>query len=142
MHKKIFKCSFFVFVCLLVKTSYLLTPFEVDKRPAVAYNADTHTCSSGLIVFFSCHPTALCYAVHGNQSRHFVTMVQWSRHMHNSLSLDIMPPRIDAPRSAYLLHTIARYTVLAVGKHEDHCLRRPITKAIYPGPWGRHESNP
>ena len=85
MHKKIFKCSFFVFVCLLVKTSYLLTPFEVDKRPAVAYNADTQTCSSGSIVFFSCHPTAMCYAVHGNRSGHIVTVVQWSRHMHNSL---------------------------------------------------------
>ena len=57
---------------------------------------------------------------------------------------DIMPPRIDAPRSADLLYTVVRYryTVLTVGKHEDHCLRRPITKAIYPGPWGRHESNP
>ena len=106
----------------------------MDKRPTVAYNADTQTCFSDSIVFFSCHQTAIamCYAVHGNRSGHIVTVVQWSRHMHNSLG-HIMPPRIDAPRSADLLYTVVkyRYTVLTVGKHEDHCLRSTITKCLH-----------
>ena len=43
-----------------------------------------------------------------------------------------MPPRIDAPRSADLLYTVVRYryTVLTVGKQEDHCLRSTITKFL------------
>lgn len=104
----------------------------MDKRPTVAYNADTQTCSSDSIIFFSCHPTVMCYAVHGNRPGHIVTVVQWSKHMHNSLG-HIMPPLIDVSRSAYLLYTVVKYiyTVLTVSKQKDHCLRSTITTCLY-----------
>ena len=48
-------------------------------------NVDSQTCSSDSIAVFSCHTTAMCYVVHGNRSGHTVTVVQWSRRMHNPL---------------------------------------------------------
>ena len=86
---------------------------EVDKRQIVAYNSHTQTYSSGSIVFFSCHPTAMCYAVQGNRSGHLVFTVQWSRYKHKPLGHNA-PIKIDA--------------------NTKPIERRPVMKAIYPRP--------
>jgi len=107
----------------------------LDKWPAVAYNADTPTC-----FLSSSHATQQLSAMLYMVTDRDILWPSCNGHGICTTHSDIMPPRIDAPRSADLLYTVARYryTVLAVGKHEDHYLRRPKTKAIYPGPWGRH----
>jgi len=100
----------------------------LDKWPAVAYNADTPTC-----FLSSSHATQQLSAMLYMVTDRDILWPSCNGHGICTTHSDIMPPRIDAPRSADLLYTVViyRYTVLTVGKHEDHCLRSTINKSLH-----------